>query len=167
MRHRLKVFSKSKIYKGSASGVDLTKKLSAVGFDNQLSPRGSIKVRLGQNSVWLRRTPNYRRKRILMNGLSDEDMARYCSRLEVFNTSAAAREGAVRSLHLILTAIIDAALGKSGTHLAIQERCLRETFQEASSRDSVPVKKKRASRRVKRNPLPQNLNTVEEKSHDL
>lgn len=165
--YRLKALPKSKIYKGSASGIDPKRKLSAEGFDSKLSPRGSIEVRLGQNPVWLRRTPHYRRKRILMNGLSDEDMARYCSRLEVFNTSAAAREGAVRSLHLILNTIIDAALGKSGTDLAIQERSLRKAFQEASGRDSVSARKKRTSLRVKRDPLPQNPNTVEEKSHDL
>ncbi|HEX7822822.1 MAG TPA: hypothetical protein VF463_19660 [Sphingobium sp.] len=72
-----------------------------------------------------------------MHRLSKDDLARYCSRLKDFNMSAAACEGAVRSLHLIFSSVIDAALGKSSTDLAIDERNLRDAFQTAAGHDRL------------------------------
>lgn len=71
-----------------------------------------------------------------MSILSPEDLARYCSRLENFNMSAAAKETHVRALHLVMVSIVDNLLGKSSTDLAVSAR-LKDSFQSSVSHASL------------------------------
>lgn len=71
-----------------------------------------------------------------MNSLTPQDMERYCARLSAFNMSASAKEDAVRALHLLLTSVIDTALGQSGTDLAVKAR-LKDSFQASASHASL------------------------------
>lgn len=89
---------------------------------------------------------------ILMNSISPQDMERYRSRLAHFNLGAAATDDAIRSLHLVLSVIIDNEIRKSAqsrlqdSFLVSASHASLAAGQEPTSVDLAPDERSKGAR---------------------